>query len=233
MVLRGRAPWDAEDDMRWKYVIQVRDAISGELTSQWLTQCQHEDYSYSHTLATWNTNNTTYLAHACRECQAVHLYNISTGQLMMSYKPQGVNPVSICRGPGPNTLLLVDRNNKRIEQLQLIGNTLQVINQITPEYKGADLTYWDNISVICYSNLHDCIYLAGDKSLTCISWSGEAQWKLGGWYVDVGGEQLDELQSICCDPAGRLYITGETSDRILVVAGDTGELLHVEGELPG
>ena len=227
-----KVPYYAEDDMRGKCVIQVRDALSGELTSQWLTQCQHDDFPSYHALATWNTNNTTYLAHSCRECQAVYVYNISTGQFMMSYKQQGVEPEAICRGPGPDTLLLLNRNNKRIEQLQWIGNTLQVINQITPEYIEADLTYWGDIHDICYSNLHDCIYLAGDCGLICISWSGETLWELGGRGVNVHGEQLSEFPSICCDPDGILYLTGY-SQKVLVVAGDTGELLHAEGATPG
>ncbi len=221
MVLRGEV---LEDDMSGKYVIQVRDAISGELTSQWKSHCQHGTYYY-HQLASWSSNNTTYLAHSCDDCKAVNVYEISRGKLITQYKQQDVKPQAICRGPGPDTLLLVDKNEKRILQLQWTGDSFKCLRQIHHNHPG-------DFPDICYCNLNTKIYLAGDYTVSCISLSGDESgqtlWQLGGKDVDVGGQELDYILSVCCDPAGRVYISEYHTDRLLVVDGESGELLHVQ-----
>ncbi len=230
VVLRGRVPGNAEDDMR-RNVIQVRDTISGELKSQWKSHCQHVVYSMSHQLATWSSNNTPYLAHSCDDCKAVNVYDISRGKFITQYKQQGVGPGAICRGPGPDTLLLMDRNEKkRILQLQWTGNSFKCLRQIQHNHPHP-------ASDICYSNLNNKIYLAGLHTVSCISLSGDQSgqtlWQLGGRDVDVVGWQLDDIMSVCCDPTGRVYITEQYSNRLLVVDGESGELLHVQSEVPG
>ena len=220
MVLRGKLPQKAKDDMRGEYVIQVRDAISVELTSQWKSLCQHDAIAY---LASWSSNNTTYLAHSCRKCEAVNVYDISRGQLITQYKQQGVGPGAICRGPGPDTLLLVDWGDKRILQLQSRGDSLQLLKHLQHNHPVYNPD-------ICYSSLHDNIYLAGDHTVHCISLSGgqtgDPLWQLGGEDVDVGARQLDYLLSVCCG-AGRVYISEHDTSRLLVVGGDTGHLQHI------
>ncbi len=239
MVLRGKVPWNAWNDMREKRVIQVRDTISGELISQWESQCQHDAVWY-HQLASWSSNNTPYLAHSCALCEPVYVYDISRGKLITQYKQQDVKPRAICRCPGPDTLLLVDGNEERILQLQWTGDSFKCLRQIYHNHPGH---YPDT----CYSNLNNKIYLAGDSTVSCTSLSGDESgqtlWQLGGKDVDVGGRQLDSLMSVCCDPAGRVYIsercvslqpsTQPKTDRLLVVDGESGELLHVESEVPG
>ncbi len=221
VVLRGLVLEDAEDDMIGKYVIQVRDAISGELTSQWKSPCQHKCAAY---LASWSTNNTPYLAHSCWQCEAVYVYDISRGQLITQYKEEGVKPEAICRGPGPDTLLLVDVMQWRILQLQWTGDSLQLIKKIQHNHRSARPD-------ICYSSLHDNIYLTGNRTVSCIPLSGgqtvRPLWQLGRWGVDVGGQQLDLLLSVCCG-ADRLYLGECNTDRLLVVDGERGELLHVQ-----
>ncbi len=230
MVLWGEVPEDAEDGMRGKWVIHVRDVISGELTSQWKPQCHHNEYMY-HQLASWSRNNTPYLAHSCDYCKAVNVYDISRGKLITQYKQQGVTPAAICRGPGPDTFLLVDRNEKKmILQLKWTGDSFKCLRQIQHNHPYVP-------SDICYSNLNNKIYLAGRKTVSCISLSGDQSgqtlWQLGGKDVDVGGRQLDKFLSVCCDPAGRVYISERSTDRLLVVDGESGELLHVESGIPG
>ena len=232
VVLRGRVPDDPEDDMRGKYVIQVRDAISGELTSQWMAQCQHDAlYLYcNHLLASWSSNNTPYLARSCYACGAVHVYDMSRGKRITQYKQQGVDPRSICRGPGPDTLLLVDKEGKRILQLQWRGDSLQLIKQMQ---HNRPITNPD----ICYDGVNNNIYLAGEYTVSCIPLSGNDRsqplWQLSGRDVDVAGQQLDWSLSVCCDPADRVYISERSTGRLLVVDGMTGDLLHVQSGMPG
>ena len=225
MVLKG---WLGEDDMRGKCVIQVGDAISGELTSQLKDQCQHIGLFTYHQLASWSTKNTPYLAHSCYECEAVHVCDISRGQLITQYKQEGMKPGAICRGPGADTLLLVDRKEERILQLQWRGKSLQLITHIQHNHP----TTWHDI---CYSSLHDNIYLAGGRTVSCIPLSGGqtgALWQLGGVGVDVGGWQLDEDLSVCCDTSGRVFLSEWHTGRLLVVDGEMGQLLHVSNEFP-
>ncbi len=218
VVLRGKLP---EDDMRGKWVIQVRDTISGEFTSLWKSHCHHYISYYQHQLASWSSNNTPYLAHSCPDCKAVDVYDISRGQLITQYKEQGVVPGAICRGPGPDTLLLVDRKEKRILQLQWRGDSLRLLKHIQHNHP---VTYPD----ICYSSLHDNIYLAGWSTVSCIPLSGGQTgaplWQPG---VDVKGQQLDNDLRVCFDPTGRVYINEDDTSRLLVVAGDTGHLQHI------
>ncbi len=231
VVLRGEVPYDAEDDMRGKCVIEVRDAIAGELISQWESHCQHEGYSFYHRLASWSSNNTPYLAHSCLDCDAVHVYDISRGKLITQCKQQDV-PRAICRGPGPDTLLLVNGKGKgrRILQLQWTGDSFKCLRQIhhNHPYLAPD---------ICYSNLNNKIYLASGYTVSCISLSGDQSgqtlWHLGGKDVDVGGRQLSDFLSVCCDLAGRVYISELNTDRLLVVDGESGELLHVQSGMEG
>ncbi len=229
VVLRGKLPDNAGDDMRGKYVIQVRDAISGELTSQWKSQCQHVIYSDNHKLANWNSNNTPYLAHPCESCHAVNVFDISRGKLTTQYKQQGVRPGTICRGPGPDTLLLVDRSERSILQLQWRGDSLQLIKQIQHNHPV-------DIPDICYNSANNNIYLAVKRTVSCIPLSGydrsHPPWQLGGWDVDVAGQKLADNLSVCCDPAGRVYISEWDTGRLLVVDGETGELLHVQSGMP-
>ncbi len=229
MVLWGRVPKDAEGDMRGKWVIQVRDALSGELISQWQSHCQHVEH-FNYHLASWNSNNTPYLAHSCLGCDTVYVYGISRGKLITQYKQQGVWPGAICRGPGTDTLLLVDGNEERILQLKWTGDSFKCLRQIHHNHP-------DRSPDICYSNLNNKIYLAGEYTVSCISLSGDQSgqtlWQLGGENVDVGGRELGGALSVCCDPAGRVYISERCTDRLLVVDGETGELLHVESGVPG
>ncbi len=229
MVLRGEVPQNAEDDMRGKWVIQVRDAISGELKSQWKSQCQHGPRIY-HQLAGWSSNNTPYLAYSCWDCKAVNVYDISRRQFITQYKQQGVKPRAICRGPALDTLLLVDGNEERNLQLKWTGNSFKCLRQIHHNHP-------DDTPNICYSNLNDKIYLAGLHTVSCISLSedesGQTLWQLGGKDVDVGGRLLDKFLSACCDPSGRVYISELNTDRLLVVDGESGELLHVQSGIEG
>ncbi len=215
--------------MRGNWVIQVRDAISWELISQWKSHCQHDVEEY-HQLASWSSNNTPYLAHSCWECGAVHVYDITRGQFIKQYKQKGVNPGTICRGPSPNTLLLLERDENRILQLHWTGDSLQPIKQIILSYHNAFVSGIMNPD-ICYSSHHGTIYLAGDHTVFCISLSGdqsgETLWQIGKWQEHVGGQQLDQILSVCCDPTGRLYIIEWHTGRLLVVDGKTGDLLHV------
>ncbi len=224
VVLRGWVPEDAEDDMRGKDVIQLRDVLSGELVSQWKSQCQHTVYYY---IASWNSNNTPYLAHSCWQCDAVYVYDISRGKLISQYEYQGVKPGAICRGPGPDTLLLVELNGRRVLQLQWREYSLQPIKKIQHTHSG------NNID-ICYNGLNNNLYLGGGHTVSCIKLSGDygnhPLWQLGGEGVDVGGYQLDEFLAVCCDPAGRVYISEWRKYRLLVVDGQTGELLHVQSD---
>ena len=227
VVLRGKLP---EDDMRGKWVIQVRDTISGEFTSLWKSHCHHYISYYQHQLASWSSNNTPYLAHSCPDCKAVDVYDISRGQLITQYKEQGVFPGPICRGSGPDTLLLLDVMGRRILQLQWTGDSLQLLKHIQynhPAWYPPD---------ICYSSLHDNIYLAGEHTVSCIPLSGGQTgvplWQLGGEGVDVGGQQLDRYLSVCCG-ADRLYLSGWDPDRLLVVDGERGGLLHVHNTMSG
>ncbi len=216
-------------------MIEVRDVISGEPTSQWKPKCQHGAYIY-HELASWSSKNTPYLAHSCDECKAVNVYDISRGKFITQYKQQGVDPRAICRGPDTDTLLLVIGNTmdtfleRMILQLQWKEDSLQLLKQI--EYN-----HHANTPDICYSSLHDNIYLAGEYTVSCISLSGDQSgqtlWQLGGLRVDVGGRQLDDHLSVCCDPAGRVYISDWNTDRLLVVDGESGELLHVQSVISG
>ncbi len=233
---------DAEDDMRGERVIQVRDTISGQLTSQWEPQCQDAASYVYQPLASWNSNNTTYLAHSCWECQAVYVYDISRGKLITQYRQPGVRPAAICQDPGPDTLLVLDGNEERIVQLQWTGDSFKCLRQIQHNHP-------DDSPNICYSNLNNKIYLAGLRTVCCISLSGDESgqtlWQLGrrgvdvggrqldGCDVDVGGQQLDHTLSVCCDPAGRVYISEHNTDRLLVVDGELGELLHVQSGIPG
>ncbi len=223
-------PWDAEEDMRGKKVIQVRDRISGEVTSQWKSQCQHVGYNTYHELASWSSNNTTYLAHSCWDCKAVDVYDISRGKYITQYKQQGVHPWTIRRGPDTDTFLLVDENEKRILQLQWTGDSFKCLRQIQHNHP-------DDSPNICYSNYNNKIYLAGGYAVSCISLSGDESghplWQLGGENADVGGQMLDVAMPVCCDPAGRVYITERLTDRLLVVDGESGELLHVQSGFPG
>ncbi len=230
MVLRGKVPRDAEADMRGKYVMQVRDAISGELKSQWKSQCQHAALYVYRQLSSWSSNNTPYLAHSCWDCKAVNVYDISRGKLITQYRQQDVKPGAICRGPGTDTLLLVDRNEKRILQLQWTGDSFKCLRQIHH-------THPSPFPDIRYSNLNNKIYLAGNGTVSCICLSGDQSgqtlWHLGGEDVDVAGQKHDDIMSVCCDPAGRVYISEYTTDRLLVVDGESGELLHVQSEILG
>ncbi len=219
-------PGNAEDDMS-RMVIQVRDATSGELKSQWKAQCQHETLSVVgfHQLVSWRSNNTPYLVHSCMDCDAVYAYDISRGQLITQYKQQGLKPGGICQGPGPDTLLLVDQGmGSRVLQLQWTRGSFKYHKQIHPSHAGSLLD-------ICYGSAHDNIYLTGYYAVSCIAMSGgqngQTLWQLGGPDVDVGGQQLSLNLSVCCDSAGRVYIGDINTSRLLVVDGETGELLHV------
>ncbi len=229
VVLLGRMPYDEEDEMRGKQVIQVRDAMSGGITSQWESQCQHS-FSIRLRLASWRSNNTPYLAHSCPVCEAVDVYDVSRKQLITKYEEDDMSPGAICRGPGTDTLLLVDGKGKRIQQLQWRGDSFQPIRPIQHNHP-------DRYPCISYSSLHGNIYLAGQYTVSCISLlegqSGHPLWQLGGLGVDVGEQQLDSTMSVCCDPAGRVYISECNRDRLLVVDGETGELRHVQsGMIP-
>ena len=207
------------------YVIQVRDTKSGTLLSQWNSHCQHGAYKY-HELASWSTYDAAYLAHSCCGCNAVNVYNISKRQFITQYQHEsGVWPAAICRGPGPNTLLLVDRIQedfkKRIVVLKWAGDSLQMINQIKHNHiRGSP--------DICLDSLHGNIYLGSvSGSLLCFPLSGGENgrplWKLGGWRMNV---------SMCCDPSGRVFLSELATGRLLVVDGKTGDLLHEQNGMP-
>ncbi len=223
VVLRGRVL----EDMIGKKVIQVRHAITGKLTSQWNAQCQHNAYWF-HQLASWSSNNTPYLAHSCWDCGTVDVYDISRGQLITQWKQQGVKPHAICRGPGPDTLLLVDGEEKRILQLQLRGCSLQFIKQIPHNNALAHCGSVD----ICYSTLHDNIYLNNEYTVFCIPLSGGPAWQLGGKDVNVGGQKFNDCMPVCCDMTGRVYVRNLRTRILFVLDGKTGEVLHIQEGMP-
>ncbi len=217
------------DGFRERWMLQVRDAISGKLTLQWETQCQHGVDHY-HQLASWNSINTPYLAHSCFMCETVDVYDLLSTQLIMQYRQQGVEPGAICRGPGPDTLLLVEGNEKRILQLQWRGSSLELVNQIPHSHPIQYIP-----PNICYSSLQDTIYLADFDSISCISLSGDQSgqtlWQLGGNGADVEGQRLGEHLSLCCDLFKRLYLCGWSTGRLLVVHEETGKLLNIHNGL--
>ena len=52
---------------------------------------------------------------------------------------------------------------------------------------------------------------------------GSVAWALEG---EVEGKYMD-LQSVCCDPQGRVYIADSYNRHLLLLNGQTGQLLQV------
>ena len=166
----------ARTNMDNRYYIKVMNRLSGEVSSEFPSGCNHHFISR----LTAHPTDAGFVLECCSWCGVIRNYNIHTGQCSNVYRDHIVD--EICHGPIGSILAYNPIKPSRSSILKWDKEHRELRND-----KSVDLE--DNLSQMCYSELYDMLVgVFEDNEIKVVNLKSEADtlnlsapiWKLSG-----------------------------------------------------
>ncbi len=162
-----------------------------------------------------------YLADLCHGCGEIRVVDMATRHVYRACSPS--RPLSLnamCSGPGEGSLLVWDEMSQAVIQLQWDESTKKLNDVTRVPLPGYDVWY------MCYMPHTDLLILSRDwEVVQAVKLHGAGQppvWQLQG---EVLGKEINP-DGVSCDSEGRVYVADGSNSRVLVVNGNTGEVIQ-------
>ena len=160
--------------------------------------------------------NPDFILEACSECEVIRSYDINTAESKTIYA--GYKALMLCKGPEGymfaadrqgELLLLLWREEK--EEL-VVAEKIQI---------QTDMQY---VRRICYIERSKILVITSHHNIKAINpETGSIRWE---FTQDVDDRELDP-RGVSYDLDGRVYVADGTNGSIMVLKGETGQLIQV------
>ncbi len=162
-----------------------------------------------------------YLAHLCRGCNEIKVVDMVRHGVYTAYPGTGCTLTAMCSGPGQESLLVWDDEDKGVIHLQWSESRKKLDEIRRVQVPGACVYYMcyvtqANMAILSRSN-------AGVVEAVALQGGGQPRvWQVQG---EVLGKEIDPW-GVSSDSEGRVYIADRRNKRVLVVNAFTGEVIQ-------
>ena len=210
--------------VRTKKEIQVLDRRHTTLTT-YNNLCEQHPYDWK-----WICEMSAgkYLADLCcaSGCREIRVIDMATSHVYRAYSPSSCSLYAMCSGPGEGSLLVWEYWSQAVIQLQWNEATKKLDEFRCVEVPAADRIVYN----MCYMPHTDLVILKHDnrgegvlQAVKLQAGAGQPPvWQLKG---EVLGKKINP-QGVSCDSEGRVYVGDYGNSRVLVVNGNTGEVIQ-------
>ena len=151
---------------------------------------------------------------ACSSCGVIQRYDIQTSESKITYKK--CKPLCICKGPRSSLFVLAQEGDLLQLGRKQNESEMKLIRRIDTKEKL--------INHMCYIENSHLLVLTTDKQIQAINpENGLVIWK---FTQDVDKKKLNP-NGLCFSPNGQIFVADGWNERLIVLNGETGELIQV------
>ena len=197
--------------------IKVLERRTGQTIFKFTSACRH-----FHCVIIEHPGDPKFMLEACWECGEIRSYNINTGACIITYI--ACKPRNICKGQGSCSYLSSEEGQILKLQSTKEKGEIELVSRIH--------THETSTHKLCYTERHRALVLSSTKYMIGLNpVQGHVLWH---FQKDVEGKRLN-VNGLCCDRDGRVYVADGGNERLIVLNGKTGKLLVVllKGERTG
>ena len=204
---------------------------------KWKSACAHvDDNGCQYSCIKCQTKS--YVAEACRQCRHICIYDLATQKAVTKFSLVDIHLDSMCRGPGGDSLLMLDNVAKSITQLRWTTDS----QKLTKERSITLLQELHGCGNLCYMKENDSIAMTSTGAnaqkeenaenklyiiLSVALSSGAILWQYGGSSSDTLAKTLTQCHGL--HYSKRKLFIGEKS-RMLILDSTVGKLEKIVSE---
>ncbi len=164
-----------------------------------------------------------YMAELCWDCNEIKVVDMVTHEVHKAYSGSSLSEElgAMCSGPGEGSLLFWDYKSQAVIELQWDEGKKQL-----KEVRRVQTPSYDTVYHMCYMSHADLLIMSSGQEVQGVKLQGGAGqppvWQL--WW-EVLGKKIHP-RGISSDAEGRVYVADCDNSRVLVVNGNTGEVMQ-------
>ena len=203
LVIRGDS-YGSREQLIWTVTRQT-----GNKTAQFKPECCHIFCPIIE-----HPVDPNFALEVCRWCEVIRSYNINTTETKTVCA--GYKPWTICRGP-EGSVFVIDKTGALLQlEWRPEKEELELVHRIqTSEEPGLG---------ICYMEQSNILVMVSDQNIKAIN--PETGSVVSEFTQDVEGKKLD-LRGVSYDLNGRIYVADGHNERLVVLNGETREVIQV------